>query len=861
VSRSRFFIAYDIIFSMKTSLTPMMKQYLEVKEKAKDALLFYRLGDFYECFFDDAHVVSRLCDLILTSRSKDDIDKIPMCGVPYHSINPYIQKCLQAGHKVAIAEQLEDPSVAKGIVKRDIVKILTPGTVLEDFLDEKTMVTCASVQDVGLFYGCTWIEVASGALRYMEIKKDEAQLLSFFLTYHVKEVIVFDQLMFESIQTLSNHHDFLITLIDYETQNESSSLAPSLSVFKRQGLDALLTYLKQTQKSDQLYILPCEIIQVKSSMRLDYTTLTHLELLWNQKSKSNDLTLLSYLDRCKTAMGSRQLKDMLTHLSMDQTLINQRLDQVETCVNEFILKEKLIDELKKIYDLERIITKIAYQTIMPVDIIRLIRTCEATQVIQTLIKDVNVFQSLVLEDTLVELTQTLKKQFNPQPPVTIKEGYIFNDGVFELLDQYRSLSKQGSSWLLDFEAQEKERTQIKNLKVGYNKVFGYYIEVSKGQTHLVSDHFGYVRKQTLTNAERYISSALKDKEDELLSAQDKMIKYEEVMFEEIAKSLKSIIPSLALMVNMIKTIDIIVALAEISSQSGFTRPQFHESDDVSIIDSFHPLLKEIKPFDKVVKNSWVVTDQKPIFILTGPNMGGKSTFMRQMAIMVIMAQMGCFVSAKTYQAPIFDAIFTRIGASDDLIKGESTFMVEMNEANVALHHATSRSLILFDEIGRGTSTFDGMAIAQAMIEYISTYLKAKTIFSTHYHELTALESMMPNITNLVTQVKETKDQIEFLYRVEKGKALKSYGINVAKIAHLPQEIVDRAQTILKQLEEKPTMIQSSMGFEMTSKPQINEATKAYLSTIKSLDVNQMTPLKALSILDDLVKEASEVDHE
>jgi DNA mismatch repair protein MutS len=846
---------------MKTSLTPMMKQYLEVKEKAKDALLFYRLGDFYECFFEDAHVVSRLCDLILTSRSKDDIDKIPMCGVPYHSINPYILKCLQAGHKVAIAEQLEDPSTAKGIVKRDIVKILTPGTVLEDFLDEKTMVTLASVHDVGLSYGCTWIEVASGVLRYMEIKKDEAQLLSFFLTYHVKEVIVFDQSMFDMIQSLSQHHDFLITLIEVTSQEESESLAPMLSHFKRQGLETLLTYLKQTQKSESLYILPCEVIQIKSSMRLDYTTLTHLELLWNQKSKSNDLTLLSYLDRCKTAMGSRQLKDMLTHLSMDQTIIEQRLDQVETLVNQFILKEKLIDELKKIYDLERIITKIAYQSMMPVDVIRLIRTCEATQAIQSLIQDVDVFKSLILQDTLSELTQTLKKQFNPQPPVTIKEGYIFNDGVFETLDQYRSLSKQGSSWLLDFEAQEKERTQIKNLKVGYNRVFGYYIEVSKGQTHLVSDQFGYVRKQTLTNAERYISSALKDKEDELLSAQDKMVKYEEAMFEEITQSLKAVIPTLALMVNMIKTIDIIVALSEISAQSGFSRPQFHNSDDVTILDSFHPLLKEIKSFDKVVKNSWIVSGDKPIFILTGPNMGGKSTFMRQMAIMVIMAQMGCFVSAKTYLAPIFDAIFTRIGASDDLIKGESTFMVEMNEANVALHHATSRSLILFDEIGRGTSTFDGMAIAQAMIEYISTNLQAKTIFSTHYHELTVLESMMPNITNLVTQVKETKDHVEFLYRVEKGKALKSYGINVAKIAHLPQQILDRAQTILKQLEEKPTMIQSSMGFDTVINNKTDENVKAYLQTIKTLDVNQMTPLKALSILDDLIKEAHEVDHE
>ncbi|MBS3991222.1 MAG: DNA mismatch repair protein MutS [Erysipelothrix sp.] len=844
---------------MKTSVTPMMKQYLEIKEKAKDALLFYRLGDFYECFFEDAHTVSKLCDLILTSRSKDDIEKIPMCGVPHHSVNPYILKCLQAGYKVAIAEQLEDPSQAKGIVKRDIVKILTPGTVLEDFLDEKNMVTMASVQDLGLSYGCTWIEVASGTLRYMEIVKDESSLLSFFLTYHVKEALVIDEVTFKAINRLASHHEMLINKIEVLHHSESESLAPMLSIFKRQGLDALLTYLKEMRKADALYILPCEVIELTTTMRLDYTTLTHLELLWNQKSKSNDLTLLSYLDRCKTAMGSRQLKDMLTHLSMNQAVIEQRLDQVETLVNQFMLKEQISDELKKIYDLERIITKIAYKTLMPVDVIRMIRTLESTQNIQKLIQSHSVFESLVLENTLEPLSLELKHQFKSQPPMTTKEGYIFNDGVFERLDEYRSLSKQGSSWLLDFEAKEREKTQIKTLKVGYNKVFGYYIEVSKGQTHLVGENFGYIRKQTLTNAERYISSALKDKEDELLSAQDKMIKFEEAMFEEIVIKLNDYVTHLAAMVNMIKNIDILVAFAQISEQSGFSRPKFHNDDHVKIIDSFHPLLKEVKSVDQVVKNSWIVEPQKPVFILTGPNMGGKSTFMRQMAIMVILAQMGCFVSAKHYEAPIFDAIFTRIGASDDLIKGESTFMVEMNEANVALKHATTKSLILFDEIGRGTSTYDGMAIAQAMIEYITSHLKSKTIFSTHYHELTALESMIPNITNLVTQVKETKDSIEFLYRVEHGKALKSYGINVAKIAHLPNTIIQRAQTILKQLEEKPAMIQSSFTLD-TVNPHVEEM-KSYLSMIQDIDINQLTPLMALSILDDLIKKSKEVNHE
>lgn len=859
MSDSRFFVVHDIISTMKTTITPMMKQYLEIKEKAKDALLFYRLGDFYECFFEDAHTVSKLCDLILTSRSKDETEKIPMCGVPYHSVNPYISKCLQAGYKVAIAEQLEDPTQAKGIVKRDIVKILTPGTILEDFLDEKNMVTMASVLDLGISYGCTWIEVASGILRYMEITKDESSLLSFLLTYHVKEVLVIDEITSLEVKRLATHHEMLITKIEVLHHRECETLAPMLSVFKRQGVEALLTYLKEIQKVQSLYILPCQVIELTTTMRLDYTTLTHLELLWNQKSKSNDLTLLSYLDRCKTAMGSRHLKDMLTHLSMDQSIIEQRLDQVEVLVNEFILKEKISEELKKIYDLERIITKISYKTLMPIDVIRLIRTLESIQNIQKIIQFHPVFKPLLSENTLESITLKLKEQFKSTPPLTTKEGYIFNDGVFEHLDEVRKLSKQGSSWLLDFEAKEREKTQIKNLKVGYNKVFGYYIEVSKGQAHLVGEHFGYVRKQTLTNAERYISSELKDKEDELLSAQDKMIKFEEAMFEEIVINLNEYVSQMAKLVNIIKTIDILVAFSQISEQSGYSRPKFHQGEHVKIIDSFHPLLKEVKSADQVVKNSWMIEPQKPVFILTGPNMGGKSTFMRQMATMIILAQMGCFVSAKHYEAPIFDAIFTRIGASDDLIKGESTFMVEMKEANVALKHATTRSLILFDEIGRGTSTYDGMAIAQSMIEYITSHLKSKTIFSTHYHELTALETMLPNITNLVTQVKETKDSIKFLYRVEHGKALKSYGINVAKIANLPQSIIQRAQTILKQLEEKPVMIQSSFTLDIVN-PNIEEM-KAYVNTIQDIDINQLTPLMAISVLDDLIKKSKEVNHE
>lgn len=844
---------------MKTTLTPMMKQYFEIKEKAKDALLFYRLGDFYECFFEDAQIVSQLCDLILTSRSRDDAEKVPMCGVPFHAVNPYILKCIQAGYKVAIAEQIEDPQFAKGIVKRDIIKILTPGTMLEDYLDEKTSVTFATLDDCGLYYGCTWLDVASGLLRYMDIKKDEAELLSFLKSYNVREIVLYEDVLKAKLEALYRAHDFTITHIVLLEHQEVDWLGKDLPPFKRRGCHAILTYLKQTKVADNVYVLPCEIIQMKTSMRLDYTTLNHLEILWNQRTKTNDITLLSYLDRCKTAMGSRHLKDMLTHLSINKDVIENRLNQVEYLVNHYYLKEQISDELKHMYDLERIITKIAYGTLLPIDVVRMIKTCEAAQRMHALVKEIDVFKHVLCENLCVEQIQTLKLQFNPTPPTTFKEGEIFNDTVFSELDQLRSLSKNGSSWLLSFEAKERERTQIKNLKVGYNRVFGYYIEISKGQNHLVTEQFGYVRKQTLTNAERYISNELKEKEDELLSAYDKTIKFEEVMFLTIAASLREIMPALTGIVTMVKMIDVLVSFAHISSQSGFSRPVFHLGDHIIIKDSFHPLLREIKSSDKVIKNNWIVEEDKPIFILTGPNMGGKSTFMRQIAHLIIMAQMGCFVSAKRYESPVFDAIFTRIGASDDLIKGESTFMVEMNEANHALKYATGKSLILFDEIGRGTSTFDGMALAQAMIEYISQNVKAKTIFSTHYHELTALASQMNNITNLVTQVRETKENIEFLYRVEKGKALKSYGINVAKIAHLPQQIIERAQSILKQLEEKPAMIQSSLMLEV----QENSKSK-YIKLhemIQEIDINNITPIKAITILDDLIKEASEIENE
>jgi DNA mismatch repair protein MutS len=595
---------------------------------------------------------------------------------------------------------------------------------------------------------------------------------------------------------------------------------------------------------------------VQTYCELDYSTMTNLELLSPLRPNGKNLTLFSYMDRCKSAMGSRLLKSWIEKPLTRITDIQNRQTQVAVLVKDFLLRDRLMQHCKGIYDLQRICAKIAFKSAIPQDIVRLMRSLRQILPMKEMLVSYEPFHWVEKVDPLTELLATLENRLEEDVPATSKEGGIFVNGYSELLDHYRDVTTGGNRWLLEFENREKERTGIKNLKVGYNRVFGYYIEVSKGSMGLVKDEFGYIRKQTLTNAERYICEELKGKEDELLHAKERAIRLEEELFNELISEISSFLPKIQIVASFGATVDALSALAQISSQSGFVLPVFTDKRSIHIEESKHPLLASSQLKHEVISNSLEMKEEDIVFVLTGPNMGGKSTYMRQIALTAIMAQMGCYVLARKANMPIFDRIFTRMGASDDILGGQSTFMVEMNEANTALQKATDSSLILFDEIGRGTSTYDGMALAQAIIEYIATITKAKTIFSTHYHELTALADSLTGVVNVFVQVYEKEEDITFLYRVKRGKADKSYGINVARLAHLPDAVIHRAKDLLRQLESRRRVVQQSMDVvEIVHVPKHLEEIQRILDAIS---IDTITPLQALTLLDELKEKSKGV---
>jgi DNA mismatch repair protein MutS len=838
-------------------LTPMMKQYFDIKENYPDTLLFYRLGDFYELFFDDARIVSKECDLVLTSRSKE-VEKAPMCGVPHHSVTPYLQKLLNRGYKVAIVEQTEDPATAKGIVKREVVRIVTPGTMIDEMDDDRSTVNLASIEDAHYGIAIAIVEIASGKSKVIWAPPSPTKVLQILLKNNVKEIIVSNGISSKFSEDLVSNHGLVIT-----THNDTSIIETysrliddTFNDTTKTAIKRLINYLQKTQFSHLSHLKAFEQQEKNIVCELDYTTINNLDLIYPSKNNKQQLTLWSYLDKCKSAMGSRLLKQWIVEPLQEETKIMTRQNKVTELVKEFLLRDDLRKQLQEVYDLERITTKIAFKRAMPTDLVQLRKTLSASQKMQELLTTSNEFSYWDDVNTCYEINEMLSEALLEQPPVSIKEGNIFKKGYNEELDYLNSIHTQGKDWLISFENREKEKTKIKNLKIGYNRVFGYFIEVSKGNTSLIKDEFGYIRKQTLVNAERYISQELKEKEDELLHAKEKANKLEEFLFERLIENLQHHILVLQTLSDELATLDVLCALAEISSQKGYTAPKFNQNNVITIKSSIHPLLEKIAKNQKVVANDWIANDSKSVFVLTGPNMGGKSTYMRQIALLVIMAQIGCYVLAKEADIPIFDAIFTRIGASDDILSGQSTFMVEMVEANAALSSATEKSLILFDEIGRGTSTYDGMALAQAIIEYVDTVIHAKTIFSTHYHELTSLEGKLNHVENIVTQVIEKDGEVTFLYRIKKGKADKSYGINVAHIAKLPSAVIHRAKDLLKQLETNRKHVQQSM--DIVEMKVIPKPLQAISDQLKSIVIEEMTPLQAMQCLSDLVDEAKKV---
>ena len=838
----------------KAKYSPMMVQYLEIKKEYPDALVLFRLGDFYELFFDDAKTASRELELVLTGKNAGVDERIPMCGVPHHAVTAYIDKLIKRGYKVAIVEQLEDPKdVKKGVVKRDVVQVITPGTLIDVGLDESKNNYILSIDDQGSFYIIAYCDLSTGEVGVLNIEKDEDLLNNEIDTFEAKEIIVSPKFNQKILDTSRVQRKYTISIHnDVEPTLEYEDVCMNIQDIRQiRCLVRLVDYLVQTQKRSIDYLQKPKVLKTNQYLQMDAYTRFNLELLRTIRSEDRFGSLLWVLDKTKTAMGARLLKTYISRPLADIYSINERLDVVESFVNHFIARKEIATKLNEVYDLPRLIARIGYGNANARDLVQLSKSLKVIPEMKSILNE-------SLDPKLSELSNKLN-DLNPivelienaiieNPPFSIKEGGMFKEGYNEELDELRKLSKGGKEWINSLEAQERERTGIKTLRIGYNKVFGFYIEVSKGQLNQVKDEYGYIRKQTLVNGERFITQELKEKEDMILHAEDKMFKLEYEIFNAIKFEVKKYTQEIQMLSEIIAEIDVLRSFAEVSVNNNYVRPTFNDAQVLNVVDGRHAVL------EKVTTKAYVPNDIKfnkdsLIQLITGPNMGGKSTYMREVALIVIMSQVGCFVPAKEAKLPVFDRIFTRIGASDDLVSGQSTFMVEMIEANNAIRNATPNSLILFDEIGRGTSTFDGMALAQAIIEYLCLNVKAVTLFSTHYHELTHLEGKIEGLKNQHVAVYEENDKVTFLYKIEEGPANKSYGINVARLAHLPTSLLDRAKDILVELENKKV---SGVGSQYLIKEVVKESEVE--KKLKEIDPLSMSPMAALNFLYDLKKD-------
>lgn len=837
--------------SKGTTYTPMMNHYIEIKKQHEDAIIFYRLGDFYEMFFEDAKTASQELDLVLTGRNAGADEKVPMCGIPHHASSGYIQRLIQKGYKVAIVEQLEDAAMATGLVKRDVVKIVTPGTIMDEVSDEKATVYIASLHDYQYGLAVVLCEMTTGEMRAQLIDKQVMAIQKVLLGNNVREVVIqdkFDKKIMKMIEdmnriTISYHNDTVV-------KEEYAHLAADIKDERIHSAFAILTnYLNETQKRNMAHLNHVEMVFEKEFLQMDFSTKQNLELTQSIRNNSKSQTLWSFLDKCRSSMGSRLLKKWIEYPQVDMAAINKRLDAIEYLNDNFITKDELREHLSFVYDMERLSARVAYGSANPRDILRLVKTLEHAPIIFDLFKDCEAYGEFSKIDPCRELYDVIDGAIIENPPLTFKDGGIFVEGYSKELDDIREIGTHGKNWILDLENKEREKTGVKSLKIGYNRVFGYYIEVTKANVDQIKDEYGYVRKQTLSNAERFVTQELKEKEDAIVHAQERSIRMEVELFNHLLQQIKVYLPKLHDLSTALSTIDALYALADISSENGYTRPSFHKGHEVYMEEARHPILDKMMKSTRYVSNNLEMKERNDVLIITGPNMGGKSTYMRQTALLVIMAQIGCFVPAKKVCIPVFDQIFTRIGASDDIMSGQSTFMVEMIEANNALQSATENSLILFDEIGRGTSTYDGMALAQAMLEYIVRNIKAKTLFSTHYHELTDMESKNASIRNVHVEVHEEDEKVTFLYRVIAGKADKSYGINVARLAHLPTSVLDRAKQILDNLELQPSEFKNIQEPVVIEKE--NPIYKQVTDQLFQVDINKMTPIEAMQFLYEL----------
>lgn len=837
----------------REKLTPMMRQYLDIKEQNEDIIIFFRLGDFYEMFFEDATLVSHELELTLTGKSAGLDEKIPMCGIPHHAANIYIEKLVEKGYKIGICEQLEDAKNVKGIVKRDIIQIISRGTIIND----ESLVECennyiGSIMDLNHCYVLSYTDISTGEIYTSILEHNSIKVVSEIISIGIKEIILPSSVDKSIYYSLKDQFKLTVSIInEIEELDEYKYIYEDIKDFRYiESLKHLLTYINKTQKRSLSHLQKVVIKESKDYLKMDIHTKRNLELTETLRLKQRNYSLIWLLDRTKTAMGSRMLKTMIEQPLIDIKEINKRYDFIEILLKEFILKDDLSKLLYEVYDLERLSGRVAFGNANAKDLLQLKNSLKVLPDIKDILEKLNYEKKI---DTLNDLYELLESSIYENPPLSIKEGYIIKDGYNSELDELKDLRKGGKDFVARFEKEEKERTGIKNLRVGYNRVFGYYIEVSKGNSNLIKEEYGYERRQTLANVERYISPILKEKEALILNAEERIIELEYQLFIEVRDKVKLYIRKLQEIAKVISEVDVLQALATVAEENNYVRPKLTDKKEVRVIDSRHPVIEKVSNCE-FVSNDIIMNEGTNILLITGPNMAGKSTYMRQMAITVIMAQIGCFVPAREAILPIYDAIYTRIGASDDLVSGESTFMVEMNEANYAISSATSNSLILFDELGRGTATFDGIAIAQSLIEYIAKTIKCKTFFSTHYHELTDLDQSLDGIKNIHVSALEENGKITFLHKIKEGSIDKSYGIHVASLAGLPDSVIKRADQILEIYENKEKKREVFIQKQLPLEDEIKEKNESVLTTkIKEINPLEITPMEAINILYELKK--------
>ena len=858
--------------------SPMMQHYLATKEKYKDCILFYRLGDFYEMFFDDAINVSRELELTLTGKDCGQEERAPMCGIPYHAAESYVAKLVQNGHKVAICEQLEDPKLAKGIVKRDVIRVVTPGTVTEtNLLEEKRNNFIMSIFKKGIFFGLAVCDISTGDFYSAEIKEENnfERLLDEISRYSPSEIIVNKMLSecSEEMQTIKERFDVYISNEDeekfstdtdriyreYALSDDKGNIVKDLEkrLFAVSAINGLITYIEDTQKTKLEHMNKITIYTITKYMALDINARRNLELTEKLRDKSKKGTLLWVLDKTSTSMGGRLLRRWISDPLIEVKEINERLDAVEELKNDIILRGEITESLKGVYDIERLAGKISYGNANARDLNALKASSSKLPAIKKLLENSNskmlkkLYESL---DTLDDLYELIDKAIVEEPPILITEGGVIKLGFNEEIDELKKAMTDGKTWLVELEAKEKEETGIKGLKVGFNKVFGYYIEVTKSNLSLVPDR--YIRKQTLTGGERYITEELKELESKVLGAEEKVVALEYNEFVKIREYIKTQITRLQRSAMAISKLDVLCSFATVAEDFNYCKPTVDNSGIINIKDGRHPVIEKMLPSGSFVSNdTYLDKSSNRLAIITGPNMAGKSTYMRQVALITLMAQIGSFVPAAEAQIGVVDKIFTRVGASDDLSMGQSTFMVEMMEVANILKEATQNSLVILDEIGRGTSTYDGLSIAWAVAEYIENKEKcgAKTLFATHYHELTQLEDTLEGVKNYSIAVKEKGEDIIFLRKIVPGGTDESYGVHVARLAGVPKMVTQRANEILKKIERKNVLVNKAK--EKEDKKQVSGQLDMYnfklaeiAHELDKVNINELTPIDALNTL-------------